>query len=472
MCLSYLNNFYEYITSFLSRNICPIKRSTTTQVSYVNYRDADYDRVFDFKTLIIKENIKKESDKVIELLSDGILNLVSKSESDESIFKELFENLKSEDSDNELNLFPNSYSFEHKKKMLSLYCINNPFFTSMLIEIDNGFVLDFENKHDCYSYFTRLMVYYDTSYKKTNIYFDKSLNIISEIDEVTFDKMLFLLTFYLQVIHASIHLFNSLMIHTLYTQLDKDSNTYEFIRKFCPNVYLKQLEVETLLISNKGIFFGGIYSSDRELVLNLMGELLVFWTSNLTSIEILNKFIFANITNQYIFLSEFKKQIKLIQPYTNEIVQQLDIIEFEDFFENTNLSIDNMNQWLELMSFFGMLHGASISFTKLIISPCIMKSYSSNSNVTYKDIFDFTVGILTITGQTSKMAVFNTGLEYHSNDRINTIQAKYYGESIKMKHEYENRIKQYIYFKEFFYIFVYNMDDTKNGGTFTMSTYI
>ena len=140
------------------------------------------------------------------------------------------------------------------------------------------------------------------------------------------------------------------------------------------NIYLKYVEVETLLFSGNGYLTGfgpsstGYQVSDRDKVLYLNKAMLCKWGSFKSANEYISKFLFSNISPKALsksgVSSEFLRQAGLAGPFAAAMDKEFkkdhhysDInLRLKEFLSKTGTAVndvDNIQTWLELMSVTG-----------------------------------------------------------------------------------------------------------------------
>ncbi len=175
---------------------------------------------------------------------------------------------------------------------------------------------------------------------------------------------------------------------------------------------IKYLEVENLLFNDKGAIFDGQFHSNRDAVLELVRELLCVWGRFKTAEQFISGFllkdVYGNITGaaniaavRTTLLTEFRKHTDLIQGFTDKLVAAFAAekggkpladwnTELASFFTKLSVrgyptvsTMSTIADWIQAMSITGIMHGGTLSFTRLICTAPILGKINP-----LKDVFE------------------------------------------------------------------------------------
>jgi len=344
---------------------------------------------------------------------------------------------------------------------------------------------------------------------RVNARFDDKLNLTSiqcykkdvkfEIsEEESCAYLLLLLVYYAEVVHATIHVFHLLMVTGIADSTQNSEVLYNFAKPYFPNVYLKHEEVELLLFGPGGALVGGQFKADRMSVLAIAREMLCLIGSFKTAEDFLHKFILKNALRLGLshaqkagILEEFQKQAYLISPYAKEMTEEFRKLkngkELEDcnnnialFYSNTGDGVSqvaNITTWIELMSVTGIMHGNTLSFTRLMITQPIVAiaNIDYTPNFTDYEIDFVTKSSGTIIGIIEDRSVFSDKYEYDTtkfSPELKGVIAKYAGMSADLKIDYFKKIRQHPRFNEIGWVLTDYCTDGIDAKQLTLTTYV
>ena len=192
-------------------------------------------------------------------------------------------------------------------------------------------------------------------------------------------------------------------------------------------------------------------------------------------------------------LSEYKKHSDNVQPYAEELCAAFK----EDnpsAFDETNKriksfmaacgtgvsSIDSISSWTQLMSLSGIVHGSTLSYTRMVVVPEIARWRNIHSKKWDKnDVSLMSGGFLTAQGMTVDRHTFTSeiknGFEWDTDiiaKPVMDVLQKYDGISDELKAEYTKEIEERDDFREYGWILTDHCQDGYDGKQHTITSYI
>lgn len=172
------------------------------------------------------------------------------------------------------------FGSDDAKKLLVAFLKSNPFFASALkarLDEHGKAVFEVKSVDDEPTWFSRYIATYHAAFPRVNVAFDDKFSIVSlqllhydeaqkkhvaqttSVDEQeACSRLLFLLTYYFEVVHTTIHVLHVLLISALVDSTRDTQNLKSFAAQYAPNVYLKFKEVKTLLLAKDKVLTGDI----------------------------------------------------------------------------------------------------------------------------------------------------------------------------------------------------------------------
>ena len=320
------------------------------------------------------------------------------------------------------HLLPKDYLFVgngNHAENLKLFCTTNAFFTPAIgIETDpqtheRVFVvnsIDVTKAHP--TLFSRAIEMYDASYPRVNATFDfatftfRSHRVYDAQGQplagysdpnVALPYLCTLLLYFSQVIHATIHIFDLIMVTGILDATEHNSFLFKFIDPFPANIFLKYLEVEKLLITKEGALTTTAFRSDYSKLILFSKELLVLWLHQPSADALLRHFFFSGITatageaaleeilDSTLILHEWRQHLSHARPFTQQLVEVFDhrhagVIDTTDkilasYFRGIGdgvATVASFQTWMELMVGMNLLHGNTLSMTRLQLHPSVL----------------------------------------------------------------------------------------------------
>ena len=207
-----------------------------------------------------------------------------------------------------------------------------------------------------------------------------------------------------------------------------------WVEPYITNVALKYLEVELALFKDGGALTGGTYrtkTGNGEDVRKLARELLCSWGSCSTADDFVQQMFSPSLIRRgddslksslaaYGIVSEFQKHVALIGDFAQELTASFESYDKAKYSQlNINLAaflskcgtdlfkISSLQSWLQLMTVTGILHGCTLSASRLVCSAEFLKRINPNSDVyDNKDDSSLVLGMSTIIGMIEGRHVF------------------------------------------------------------------
>ena len=326
--------------------------------------------------------------------------------------------------------------------------------------------------------------------------------------------ILFNMLFYASGIHVDIHILHYLMCTGIRECTNHSKSLSTWAAPYDDNIAVKHLEVGALLMD---CTLGGkpFVPRDDKLMTGPEGmggslatkgpmkEWLCDWGTYKTADDFKNKFLLgdlgvddpeiAAIVEKAGLLAEFNKHLANVQPFAEELTAamkesgeedfetaQKDLTEFMQACGKDVSSIDSISSWLHLMSCTGLLHGSTISYTRLVVLPEVMQW--RNIKKEEWDAADRTLFAktpVTVQGMTESRHVFmNEGSEDYKWDTakmdegIKKVLDKYNAIAQELKTKYEAELEAGEDLREYGWILTDHCTDGYDGKQHTITTYI
>ena len=417
-----------------------------------------------------------------------------------------------------------------------MLCQVNPFFASALTLSDDKEFFELRSFTDKPEYveeplYISLMREVVDDSHRINAKFDKKMNLV-EITKLDSDSgkaivvpekewdyyssgILYNMLYYSSAIHANIHVLHYLMCTCIIMSTRQSSTS---IRKWADiyddNIAIKYVEVALLLFQSNLPGF----TDDQRLVSGLDGfgatkkvmpkikEMLKLWGSLKNEEEFTKKFLLNGIYStandeaqaealmkEGQILCEYKKHSNNVQPFAEELASAMkedDPIAFEDTEMKIKSfmlacgkgvsSIDSISSWTQLMCLTGIVHGSTLSYTRLVTAPEIARWRNIHSDKwDENDASLISNGFMTCQGMTEDRHVFTSeiknGFEWDTKKierPVMDVLKKYNTISKDLMTEYTKEIEKRDDFCEYGWILTDHCNDGYDGKQHTITTYI
>jgi len=390
----------------------------------------------------------------------------------------------------------------------------NPFFASALTAAtENGFEIDPYGPQTQFTIYTetldsnipRIVAEFDKNLKVKSLkeYTGKTLTdrveVIGTNDRDKAYKLLFTLLHHGQSIHATTHLFHQLLTSCLARATSPFEELYNWAKVYNINEAVKYREVESVLFNEGGLFndkpsssiVSAFKAGPYNVVIDNAAKLNKEWSELKSADEYVYKFLFKNIPKARLDASgicvEYRNQAALIGGFATELDYALSkIIGYEAankvFSELTATTgpngvgaVTNVKQFIELMSASGLLHGSTLSMSRLSLqAPMVAIMDPTVPKFNSKDINYYLLIKLTIVGALEGYSVFSSTIPYKGVPAgVIQVLKKYEGKSDALKSEFFNKIiEDEKYFKDFGFIQTDHGPEGIDGKQYTIATYI
>eukprot|EP01040_Poterioochromonas_malhamensis_P011555 gene11555-12602_t len=409
---------------------------------------------------------------------------------------------------------PNSYKYfgnGNVGEILKQLLLTNPFYTSALQSADSGssWTISSYAKNDSPTRYSKLITAYDASFPRVNVklnrntldvteykvYDSKGNDITKEYPrEEAIKLVLFLLTYYAEVVHASIHIYDYINVIGLYTSSTPSSRSVaDWAGSYLSNVPTKYSEVETLLLSQNGALVSKSgFNADRTQVLQyIRDELLKPWLHFSTADQFVDKFVFGYIPKEQRsgLLKAFQQQVDLIPNFTSDLVTAIDKESngqfqqinknLEEYYRDLGNDISNIKDvgaWIQLMSILNIVHGSTFSFSRLIVTPQYLPylDFSNTGKYTGTDVKIAITVLGTTLGLSSNRYVYTSLLvpPKGSDETIYSVLQRYDKASNDLKIKYFDAIKNDPKFAEYGWLWTDYGPDLIDNKQLTLATYV
>uniref|UniRef100_A0A0G4HYY4 Lipoxygenase domain-containing protein n=1 Tax=Chromera velia CCMP2878 TaxID=1169474 RepID=A0A0G4HYY4_9ALVE len=352
-------------------------------------------------------------------------------------------------------------------RQLLLLLKNNPFFASALTYNDGWELKSYDKNESSPSLYLRLMRTLTGVGHRVNVKFTDGLEaiksiqicddlegkIVMEVEGDTRDpkeiakikyyasSALYNLIFYSSCIHAMIHVLHYLFTAAMAmsTRGFRDMNRWAEV--FDDHVTIKYIQVGQLLIrdppsdgSMDTAFLTGAdgFGSSQE-VRPILGALLEKWGKCASADEFLDCMLHKSIRrgNEHGILREFWKHAALIPDFASQFVKALQEVDSEKFQESEKKlksylrrcgdfkkDIDEQTDkfsvaaWIELMCLTGIIHGTTLSYSRLVAIPGVLRWRNIQSTKWDRaDVNLLSGGLGTIVGMEPKRFVMTSELK-------------------------------------------------------------
>jgi len=413
-------------------------------------------------------------------------------------------------------ILPKDYKYfgtDNPKQTLQTLVKNNPFYASCLVRRDGGYSInsyDPDNKSP--SFFLRCVNLLSDDYYRVNANFTKNIeleNICICIKGVEKEKseerqclyLLWLISYYAQVVHAIYHIWNWLLITGMsdsICEFESNNSLRVFGKAYVPNVSMKNEQVDLLLIGKNGALSGKIFNvKDGKEVRKFARELLVILGRCATIDEFFSSFLLKETYNNGIdelkndgILIEYFKHMELIPKYAKDLTTEFkktnngeDVLKveynLEIFFNRCGPNMlekcKTVETWISMITALGISHSCTMSYTRAMITRSGLSVWTDID--TFSDLEVSIAGLCsgTLVGTEEHHTVFyNSSQNWKGmNPLIMNIMRSFKGISSNYKREYFEKIsKDQKELCENGWLLSDFFPDGVDGKQFTLTSYI
>ncbi|CAM9407241.1 unnamed protein product [Ectocarpus fasciculatus] len=322
--------------------------------------------------------------------------------------------------------------------------------------------------------------------------------------------LLYNLFFYSSAVHAAMHVLHYLMGAGIDSATAHHDVMDKWASPYFANLTVKYQEVAKLLIADSDLALingkhglGGSGNTDPtniEGTVAVLVDLMTTWGQCDTLESFLKKFllkgVYATVVDRddedYVLnnsglLNEFMKHAKLVPDYADQIDAHFEVHDrnakrsadrnIARFMEEAGFqdtAILSIKPWISLMSLTGLVHGGTLSYTRLLAMPEILrwrKPISSGYN--HYDLNLLSVGLGTMVGMDEGRHVFSDSIQGHLGDSIlMDILSHFDDETARIKKEFKKKIKRSATYRDYGWILSDYCPDGTDGKQLTLCTYI
>lgn len=415
---------------------------------------------------------------------------------------------------------PDDYQFWGNgdyEKQLTLLLKTNPFMAATLTESrDGGFELKaFDRGERKPSLFLKTMRTFNGEGHRVNFKFDSKMNIESfqvfddrtgkELKVDSHDRKkyassaIFNIFYFASSVHATIHVFHFLLTSAMVEATKDFDAMHKLALAYSRNVRNKYIQVGQLLITdpaadpaNDSSLITGMHGiGGSQAVRPILEELLNSWGETSTATHFFRDMM--NVSEQKMdkagILVEFRKHLDLVQPFSIDIrrsLQRIDSSKYNDAQRNLNEYLDNcgsfksninsVQSWFEMMSVTGIVHGATLSYTRLVADPGVVRWRNIGSDKWDPYDVNLIVGVLgTICGMEEGRHVMGNEVDGEVfENNIQDVLNEYEGRASTLKEAYKEALLagDKGEFNNFGFILTDYGPDNFDGKQLTITTYI
>jgi hypothetical protein len=434
-----------------------------------------------------------------------------------------------------------SFGNQEHTKILSKLCQTNPFFASALTVSDDDNFLELNAyselpKSDSDPKYLAIARELTDASHRINLRFnmDMTINQITTyesgeaviVPEEDWDYyasgVCYNMVYYASCIHATIHTFHYYMTIGITESTRHDKSLKAWADPYDDNIESKQQQVGSVLLpsnlkrpgSEEDIVLTGVnsFGGTVEVMVPLRRYLSTWGTTCKTADEFTTKFLLSDlyatcttlnpkkvIKNANI-LSEYMKHSDNIQPFARDLTRAMKRGFFpqrssfktaennlRDFMKGCGedvFSIDGISSWVQLISCTGIVHGSTLSYSRMLLTPEVIR-WRDIKGSTYdaNDVRLMSILGSTLQGMYEDRHTFTGSIEggRPTDDAWNTspickkvrkVLTKYDKKAEALKESYEKTIQKRDDFKEFGWILTDHCTDGFDGKQHTMTTYL
>jgi hypothetical protein len=283
----------------------------------------------------------------------------------------------------------------------------------------------------------------------------------------------------------------------------------EWAKTYAYNIHLKYLEVEQLLFAKRGIFTGSNpggppkwaflppfprlnKAGPYQEVFRKAAALVRAFGDSSTADDFVFGLLFRDIKRSHIkeahIAEEFLNQVNLVGPYSEKLSAALKVDdpngfdkaegEFRKFTagtgENGVGNVNSFRKFIELQSVTGLLHGSTISLTRLALTgPILALVNAGKAKYDFNDIGRAQVGSLTIVGLVHGHSVFSSTIPNKAPFAVVSVQKEFQEKSEKLQNDFFKKIlADKETFRDFGWILTDHAPEFIDGKQLTIATYV
>ena len=314
--------------------------------------------------------------------------------------------------------------------------------------------------------------------------------------------------YFASAIHTVLHVFHYLLCTGIVHATCDSPTLKEWANPYDDDIAFKYYQVAAILLhSNVGdndhkLLTGKYGAGGTEDLLDPLREYLSIWGRQCKDADdFMKKFLLKDIYQssknaEHLMkcggiLTEFKKHIRNVEPFACELVKAMKCVCPHDFEKaeckleryldacgRAVCKINTINQWLQLMCCTGMVHGATLSYSRLFLMPEVMRWRNTECHYFDKfDIFQMSVVLATTQDMEVEKHVYTSQIKGWKTEcvprDIMCIHEKYDTKADKLKKDYQKALeKKYCLLREYGWLLTDYCPDGYDGKQLTLTTYI
>jgi hypothetical protein len=370
---------------------------------------------------------------------------------------------------------------------------------------------------DHHTLYSKVAAAYDPTFPRVNVILDEeTLDLASysvfvngedrteDLDEAHVLRYLFVtLCYFAEVVHALIHIYDLILTTALLHATQHDDVQSLWAQQFAENTNLQYLEAKLLLFSAEGDTNSVGFHSQSDILRPVAKDMLTQWLRYHSADDVLRLFLLSGIratgTEQDmneaqhgpLFIAEWRKHATLLPQYAHDLQfvftrRKPHCVETTDGNLKAYMhrvgdhvsTIDSLASWVELMGAFALLHGNTLSMTRLLMTPNIFRylgTAKESTEYTTKDA-DFLSSIhRTISGLEPGRYFFSGSTlgKVIAHPLLKCIMNKFDGLVSMMEMEYYMKLwENPEEFADFGWIMTDYCPDGIDGKQITLNTYV
>jgi len=227
----------------------------------------------------------------------------------------------------------------------------------------------------------------------------------------------FAMTFYCEAWHVAIHFFHFIMVAALYDACKDNQKVKDFAKIYEPDLVEKVAEVYAVLIDKNGLLVSEAWRSDENSFHEFLSDALRTLGHFSSAQDFVTKFLLAptaeNKAWSHDWLPQFQEQSALIKHFADDVGQHMRsekayAVDTLDKKLSTYLTsvgedvmtVQSIEQWIEIMSVTGLMHGCTLSASRVLFSKAFLypafpdsKTFDTSVKKLMMTVFGTTVGL-------------------------------------------------------------------------------
>eukprot|EP01124_Arcella_intermedia_P032460 TRINITY_DN757_c0_g1_i1.p1 TRINITY_DN757_c0_g1~~TRINITY_DN757_c0_g1_i1.p1 ORF type:complete len:528 (-),score=75.33 TRINITY_DN757_c0_g1_i1:19-1602(-) len=277
------------------------------------------------------------------------------------------------------------------------------------------------------------------------------------------EALLVLLNYYSECLHTNLHSFQYLLGSGLAHAADVSVPMNAFAGSYFLNLATTYQAVVDLDLREGGVLVGGLFQANRTALLGVLREVLARWGRFKTAEQFVDEFLFAGFPDKARpralgLLEQFRRHAELLHSYACNTTAfmaaapayQLPRVNqrLRGFMRGTGArlsSVADVRQWLELMSVTGLMHGQTLSFSRLMCTKVAFVAISPGEEFGGWDVQYWRATAPTIVGAQPGRALLTAGVweresPYYDPKLVEMVE-RFTVRAAQLKEEYYEEVK-------------------------------